>query len=145
MFRQYFAHRFCGRDNPLRVGTIAAGAIYYIQPDSWWRDRFRGRPDCREPWMVEAFFNGTLAAACRDQVTGNWRSLYIKGRSDMALIRSLRTARTKQIAVGVLRLHDDEGLCPGIQGYPTLPDRSLVEGYFRGRQAQRNPARKAAA
>ena len=131
MLRQYFAQRCRGGDNPLRIGTIAIGAIYYIQPDHWWRDRYRGAPTCREPWMVEAFFNGTVEAAYRDLETREWRSLYIRGRSDFALIRSLRSGRKRRIAVRTLQLHDDEGLSPGVQSYPTLPPSALVEGYFR--------------
>ncbi len=133
MLRQYFAQRCRGGDNPLRIGTIASGAIYYIQPDHWWRDRYRGAPTCREPWMVEAFFNGTVEAAYRDPETREWRSLYIRGRSDFALIRSLRSGRKQRIAVRTLQLHDDEGLSPGAQNYPTLPTAALVERYFNGR------------
>ena len=41
MIRQYFAHRRRGRGgcNPLGVGVIAVGAIFYIQNEGWWRDR----------------------------------------------------------------------------------------------------------
>jgi hypothetical protein len=131
MLRHYFAQRSPGGNNPLRVGTIAIGAIYYIQPDHWWRERFRGKPSCREPWIVEAFFKGTVEAAFRDPETRQWRSLYIKGRSDFALIRSLRTGRKQRIAVRILQLHDDEGLSSGSQSYPTWPSAALLDGYFR--------------
>jgi hypothetical protein len=131
MLRQYFAQRCRGGDNPLRVGTIAIGAIYYIQPDHWWRERFRGAATCREPWIVETFFNGILEAAFRDPETRQWRSLYIKGRSDFALVRSLRSGSKQRIAVRILQRHDDEGLSFGPQSYPTLPPAALLEGYFR--------------
>ncbi len=57
MIRQYGAHRSMGGHNPLRVGVIPTGAIFYLQDDVWWRDRFRGKPVCRTPWIVECFFN----------------------------------------------------------------------------------------
>jgi len=145
MLRQYFARRSRGGDNPLRVGTIAIGAIYYIQPDHWWRERFRGAPACHEPWMVEAFFNGTVEAAFRDPTTREWRSLHIKGRSDVATVRSLRSGRTQRIAVRILQLHDDEGLSPGAQNYPTLPPTALVEGYFRRQYGLPSSAERPAA
>ena len=31
MLRQYYAQRCRGGDNPLRVGVIAVGSIYYLQ------------------------------------------------------------------------------------------------------------------
>lgn len=55
MIRQYFAHRRRGGCNPLGVGVIPVGAIFFIQDDGWWRDRYRGAPICRDPWIVEAF------------------------------------------------------------------------------------------
>jgi hypothetical protein len=143
MFRQYFAQRCRGGDNPLRVGTIAVGAIYYIQPDPWWRERFWGSPTRREPWMVEAFLNGTVEAARRDPETRQWCSLYVKGRSDFALVRSLRTGRREQIAVRILQLHDDQGLLPGMQAYPALPAPALVDAYFRRNYGSRPAARPA--
>ena len=49
MIRQYHAQRRQGGTNPLGVGVIAAGAIFYLQNDGWWRDRYRGKPVCRTP------------------------------------------------------------------------------------------------
>jgi len=121
MIRQYHAQRFMGGDNPLRVGTIAIGSIYYIQPDHWWGDRFRGKPDLREPWIVEAFFNGLMGAAARNPKTGFWEDRSISRRSDTALIRSLRTGRRRTILVRTLLLHDDEALTKGETRYPDLP------------------------
>ncbi len=121
MIRQYYAQRCRGGHNPLRVGVIPAGAIFYVQDDSWWRDRFRGRPVCREPWIVEAFLNGTIGAGRRNRETGLWEDVFIAGRSDMAVIRSLRTGRRRQIAVRVLILLEDEGLRRDAATYPDLP------------------------
>lgn len=135
MIRQYYAQRCRGGDNPLRVGVVPAGAIFYIQADHWWRDRFRGRPVCREPWIVESFLNGIIAAAHRDPATGQWRDVYASRRSDMAVIRSLRTGRCRQIQVRMLILHEDEGLRRDEASYPDLPDlaywRQRVSGMPR--------------
>ena len=35
MIRQYFAPRCRGGSNPLRVGVIATGSIYYLQDESY--------------------------------------------------------------------------------------------------------------
>ncbi|ACB97279.1 hypothetical protein [Beijerinckia indica] len=121
MIRQYYAQRCQGGDNPLRVGTIAIGSIYYIQPTCWWRDRFRGKAECREPWIVEGFFNGLMGAAIKDPLTGYWENRYVSRRSDTALIRSLRTGRRRTTLVHTLILHDDEGLTKGPTHYPDLP------------------------
>ena len=101
MMREYHAHRRQGGHNPLGVGVIPAGAIFYLQDDHWWRDRYRGRPSCREPWIVEAFLNGTLAAARRNPVTGRWEDIYMARRSDTAVVRSLRNGRRLEIAIGL--------------------------------------------
>jgi len=121
MIRQYLAQRCRGGDNPLRVGVIPTGAIFYIQDDHWWRDRYRGRPICREPWIVEAFLNGTVGAGRRSSKTGVWESVFVAGRSDMAVLRSLRTGRLRQIAIRLLILHEDEGLRRDEVSYPDLP------------------------
>ena len=73
MIRQYGAQRCIGGNNPRRVGTIPAGAIFHLQDDDWWRDRFRGQPVLREPWMVESFLNGIVGAGRRNAETGRWR------------------------------------------------------------------------
>ena len=121
MIRQYYAQRCRGGCNPLRVGVIPAGAIFYIQNDGWWRDRYRGRPVCREPWIVEAFLNGMVGAGRRNAETGLWEDVYVVGRADMAVVRSLRTGRRRQIAVRILILHEDEGLRRDEATYPDLP------------------------
>ena len=90
MIRQYFAHRGGGGDNPLGVGVIAVGSIYYLQDAGFFRDRFGGRATCRAPWLVEAFLNGQCHAARRDPATGHWVSIFTSRRSDMAVVRSLR-------------------------------------------------------
>jgi hypothetical protein len=53
MIRQYYAQRCRAGDNPLRIGVIPSGAIFYIQDHGWWRDRYRGAPICRHPWNVD--------------------------------------------------------------------------------------------
>lgn len=121
MMRQYYAARRQGGDNPLGVGVISLGSIYYLQDDDYWRDRFRGRPICRVPWIVEGFLNGVVAAARRNDRTGLWEDRYVSGRSDMAIVRSLRDGRRRQIAVHILILHDDQGLCCEPNEYPSLP------------------------
>jgi hypothetical protein len=100
MLRQYYAQRCRGGDNPLRVGVIAVGSIYYLQDQAFFHDRYGGRAVCRTPWIVEAFLNGTMAAARRNRDTGRWEDAYTIGRSDMALVRSLRDrSRVQQVAV----------------------------------------------
>ncbi len=121
MIRQYYAQRSRGGDNPLRVGVIPTGAIFYLQDDGWWRDRFRGAPSCRNPWIVEGFLNGLLCAARRNRDTGQWDDVYMARRSDMAVVRSLRDGRRRQVAVRILVLHEDEGLRRDPATYPDLP------------------------
>ncbi|MDE1905786.1 MAG: hypothetical protein KGH75_04980 [Rhodospirillales bacterium] len=139
MNRQYYAQRCQGGDNPLRVGVIPVGAIFDVQDESWWRDRFRGRPLCHEPWIVECFLNGQIGAARRDPQTGRWMNVYAARRSDMAIIRSLRTGRRRQIAIRTLILHEDEGLRRDGGGYPDLP----VPAYCRQMPSARPISRAA--
>ncbi len=123
MIRQYYAQRARGGDNPLRVGTVAVGSIFYLQDDGFFRDRFGGAAVCRTPWQVLGFLNGTVGAARRNRDTGRWEDAYRSGWSDMALVRSLHDARlVRQVAVRVLVLHDDLGLVKQPTPYPTLPD-----------------------
>ncbi len=123
MIRQYYAQRARGGDNPLRVGTVAAGSIFYLQDEGFFRDRYGGTAICRTPWQVLGFLNGTMGAARRNRDTGLWESTYLSGRSDTALVRSLRDSRiVRQVAVRTLVLHDDLGLVKQPTGYPTLPD-----------------------
>jgi hypothetical protein len=122
MFRQYYApSRRQGGYNPYGVGVISIGSIYYLQDDYYWRDRFRGSPTCRNPWIVEAFLNGTMGAARRNPTSGQWESCFISGRSDMAVVRSLRDGRRATVAVRVLILHDDNALWAEPTTYPSLP------------------------
>ncbi|MHB0726991.1 hypothetical protein ACX4MZ_06400 [Roseomonas mucosa] len=122
MLRQYFAQRCRGGVNPLRVGVVALGSIYYLQDEGFFRDRFDGRAIYRNPWIVEAFLNGQYHAARRDPETGRWVSVFMAGRSDLAVVRSLRDGRCQEVAVRILQLHDDLGLWKAPTGYPTLPD-----------------------
>ena len=70
MLRQYHAQRRQGGDNPLGVGTVALGSIFYLQDDGYWRARFGHTAVCRTPWIVESFLNGQYHAARRDPATG---------------------------------------------------------------------------
>jgi hypothetical protein len=123
MIRQYGAQRCQGGNNPLRVGVVAVGSIFYLQDEAFFRDRHGGTAVCRTTWIVEGFLNGTMGAARRNRDPGLWEDAYRSGRSDMALVRSLRDRRLlRQIAVRTLILHEDLGLTKGVTAYPTLPD-----------------------
>ena len=123
MIRQYYAQRARSGDNPLRVGVVAVGSLLYLQDDGFFRDRFGGTAVCRTPWQVLGFLNGTMGAARRNRDTGRWEDTYLSGRSDMALVRSLRDSRiVRQVAVRTLVLHDDLGLAKQPTLYPILPD-----------------------
>ena len=121
MLRQYHAPRRQGGDNPLGVGTVVLGAVFYLQDDGHWRARFRGGAICRAPWIVEAFLNGQYHAARCDPDTGHWLSVYVANRTDLALVRSLRDGRRRTVAIRVLQLHEDEGLGLPDNRYPALP------------------------
>ena len=141
MIRQYFAQRSQGGANPLRVGVVAVGSIFYLQDEGFFRDRHGGRAVCRNPWMVESFLNGQCHAARRDPTTGRWLDTFTSGRSDMAVVRSLRDGRRQQVAVRTLQLHDDLGLAKQPTRYPSLPD---LRFYRRQPRAQPMPMRRAA-
>jgi hypothetical protein len=122
MIRQYRAQRHRGGNNSLGVGVIPIGAIFYIQDEWWWRERHRGKPVCRDPWIVEAFLNGVIGAARLNCETGFWESVYAARRSDMAVVRSLRDRRRQEVPVHILILHEEHGLEAAPVGYPDLPD-----------------------
>jgi hypothetical protein len=131
MIRQYHGQRRQGGHSPLGIGVMPAGAIFYLQSDCWWRDCYRGKPACRNPWIVEGFLNGTLAAARRNPLTGRCEDIYVARRSDFALLRSLRHGRRQVVAVRVLILHEDEGLrCDG-GAYPDVPSGHTVQSCQR--------------
>ena len=132
MIRQYYAARCMGGDNPLRIGIIAPGSIYYLQDQEFF-SRFGGRATCRDPWIVESFVNGTVAAARRSKDSGMWEDVYFAGRSDAAIVRSLRSGRRVQVSVRLLILHDDLGLTKGITSYPTRPDMRLYRRNLRSK------------
>ncbi len=121
MMRQYFAQRSRGGDNPLRVGVIALGAIYSLPayPNAYRRER----------WIVEGFRNGECGACCRNPKTGFWESRVMSGRSDMAVIRSLRDGATREIAIRVLIALEDAG--DACEPYPSLPDVRRFHRRFR--------------
>ena len=60
-----------------------------------------------------------MGAARRNRDTGQWEDAYRSGRSDLALVRSLRDRR---ISVRTLIVHDDLGLWKEVTAYPALPD-----------------------
>ena len=124
MIRQYRAHRRRGGVNPLGVGVIATGSIYYLQDRGFFHDRSGGQAICRNPWIVEGFLNGTCAA-WRNCDTRRWEDVTVSGRSDTAVVRSLRDGRQHTVAVRVLELHDDLGLTMQPTTYPSVPDLSL--------------------
>jgi hypothetical protein len=141
MIRQYKAYRRRGGYNPLGVGVIAIGSIYYLQDRGFFHDRFGGHAICRNPWIVEGFLNGVCAAARRNRETGRWEDVTVSGRSDTAVVRSLRDGRRCAVAVRILELHDDLGLTMQATTYPSLPDLSLHRrGGLGGRPAARGLA-----
>jgi len=112
MFRQYFAGRwFAPRNNPLRVGPIATGALYRL-PEYF----DHGRP---VRWQVLAFLNGVSAATRFNPATRRWEDRVISGRSDRALIRRLADGAVYEVAVHKLITVDDETL---ELVRPSLPD-----------------------
>ncbi len=131
MMRQYRAQRRMGGHNPLGVGVgvgvgvVAVGSIFYLQDGAYFDSRFGGMAVCRTPWRVEAFLNGMLHAARRNRGTGLWEDKHVSGRSDLAVVRSLRDGRHRTVAVRLLLLHDEWGLTKGTTAYPTLPDMRL--------------------
>jgi len=120
MIRRHFAQH-------CRAGTTRfARASFPSAPSSTSRTEHGGAtaiaaPVCRNPWIIESFLNGTMAAARRNRETGQWKDLTMAGRSDMAVLRSLRNGRRRLIAVRVLILHEDEGLRRHPATYPDLP------------------------
>jgi hypothetical protein len=133
MFRQYYAQRARGGDNPLRVGVIPIGASFYLQDEAVFRSRHNQAPIFRTLWTVEAFLNGTVGAARRNPETGMWDDAYIAGRSDTALVRSLRDRRyVRKVAINTLILHDDLSLWKDMPGYPSLPDTQRLRAARSG-------------
>ena len=65
--------------------------------------------------------NLTVGAGRRNAETGRWEDVHVAGRSDMALVRSLRSGRRREIAVRMLILHENEGLRRDEATYPDLP------------------------
>jgi hypothetical protein len=111
--------------------VIAIGSVYYLQDRGFFHDRFGGRAICRNPWIVEAFLNGTFAAARRNRETGHWEDVIISGRSDTAEVRSLRDGRRSTVAVRFLELHDDLGLSKQRPSYPSFPELRFFRGRLR--------------
>ena len=130
MIHQYHAQRRRGGSNPLGIGVIAIGSLYYLQDEGFFRDRSGGQAICRTPWIVEAFLNGILAAAVRNPLTGQWEDRFMSRRSDTAVVRSLRDGRRCTVGIRTLIVHDDLGLAKEPTSYPSLPD---VARFYRAR------------
>ena len=133
MIRQHRAQRCCGGANPLRVGVIAAGSIYYLQDRGFFDSRLGGHAVCRNPWIVEAFLNGVCAAARRNRCTGQWEDVTRSGRSDTAVVRSLRDGRRRVVNVHLLQAHDELGLSMQPISYPTMPALALYRARGKSR------------
>jgi len=114
--------------------VVAVGGLFYLQDEDFFRDSYGGRAVCRDPVQLLAFKNGLLHAARRDPDTGCWKDSVWSGRSDMAVVRSLRDGRCCTVAVRLLVLHDDLGLTKGTTAYPTLPDLRFYRCRFRTRE-----------
>ena len=97
----------------------------FNQDRGFFHDRYGGQAICRNQWGVEGFLNGTCAAARRNRDTGRWEDVTVSGRSDTAVVRSLRDGRRSTVAVRFLELHDDLGLTLQPTTYPSVPDLSL--------------------
>lgn len=52
--------------------------------------------------IVECFLNGAMGAAALNPVTGLWKDRYMRGRSDLVVLRSLANARRVTVAVRYL-------------------------------------------
>jgi len=87
-----------------------------------------GRAICRNPWIVDAFLNGTFHAARRSRETGLWENAVISGRSDIAVVRSLRDGRRPTVAVRIRQVHDDLGLTKQPTGDPSSPKMRFCQG-----------------
>jgi len=130
MLRQYYAQRRHGGVNPLGVGVIGAGAVYYLQDLDTFPSPGRSAT-FRTPWIVEGFLNGTVGASRRNRDTGLWESAYFAGRSDTAVVRSLRDGRRRTVSVRLLILHEDLGLWREPNPYPAMPDLRLYRSMPR--------------
>ena len=125
MMQEYKAQRRRGGANPLGVGVIAVGSSYYVQDEGHFRDRCSASPVCKDPWQVEGFTNGVMHAARRNRDTGRWENTYRSGRSDMAVVRSLRDGRRCTVAVRLLVLHDEGPFAHAPAGMTTR-DEALI-------------------
>jgi hypothetical protein len=80
-----------------------------------------------------------------------WETTIMSG-GHMAIVRSLRDRRrSKQVTIHLLTVHEDLGLCPGMNAYPTLPDVARYRGMAPAevvqlpRAKKRQPRRRLAA
>ena len=131
MIRAYGASGCRPGNNPLRVGVIAVGNIFYLQDQAYFRSRYPQAPVCKTPWIVEAFLNEQLGASSCDPNTGHWRSSPWSGRNDTAVVRSLRDGRRLTVTTHILQVHEDRSLTHGFNNYPSLPDLRLYRTHSR--------------
>ena len=96
MTRQYHAQR-CQGNCPLRIGTIPAGEIIYIQDGIRPLSGIHPPVIMRDPWIVEAWLN-------RDGLYGAMTG------GHLAVVRSLRTGRRTTVADWILLYCVDAGL-----------------------------------
>ena len=123
MLRQYNGPSYKGGFNPLYVGTIPIGAVFYLQDPHVLR---RGEAAIRRnPWMVIAWLPRRIEAWGRDK-NGNWTiPTYVASNMDEALVQSLRDGRITRIRYHVLKLHEELGLYRDPYNYPDSPDLKL--------------------
>lgn len=124
MFRQYYAQRFrrmypvvakkVGRKTvhyadprDRQIGTIPVGTILYIQDGINPLKGFTRPMICREPWIVEAWLPREYAKW--HPLSRKFTSVFIRG-GHLAIVRSLRNNRVKQVADWILLACVDAGL-----------------------------------
>lgn len=84
MIRQYRAHRRRGGANPLGVGVIAAGSIYYLQDRGFFHDRFGGRArrSMRDTTSVSPGCT-TSSSTCSSVRPSRWEPLAFSARTTL--------------------------------------------------------------
>lgn len=122
MLRQYNAQRQMGGHNPLGVGIIPTGAIFYLQDDQLLR---RGdKPICRTPWQVVGWLPRRIEASRRSD-DGQWLPSFNSRPMSTAIVKSLRDGRTAHVSAHALEVHEDFGLRIDGCDYPDKPNLDL--------------------
>lgn len=122
MLRQYNAPHQQGGHNPLGVGVIPTGAIFYLQDDHVLR---RGdKPICRAPWQVVGWLPRRIEATRRSE-DGKWRPSFNSRPMTTAIVKSLRDGRTAYVSAHMLEVHEDIGLRADPSDYPDKPNLDL--------------------